>query len=337
MKIGLVKGFGSKNYYGGISVQGRMWKEGLEHQGNDVCLLDNWSNYDWNSFDWIIILGLGGLYYDYIKIFKDYPKIKIAAAPIIDFTGSLFEYGFRGRFWGSKKLSWHTPIYDLYHLNNRVSLYLVRSEHEKKFLVNGLGFKESKVRIVPLHTRLSKDKLGFDLESKDNYVFHTSRLLSYEKNVPRLVEAAQKYGFDLVLAGTVNGEVEMKKLNEMINGAKNIKYIGRLSDNELINQYKKSKVLALPSLIEGVGMVALEAASFGCNIVLTNLGAPKEYFNGKAFLVDPFNIDDIGKQCLNALQDKSTQPSLSNFILETKSETYCMRKLHEYLYDCLAR
>lgn len=333
MKIGIIKGFASKNYYGGVSVQGRMWYEGLRNQGDDVFLLDNWSNYDWKSFDYILIIGLGNLFYDYIQLFKDYKSIKIVSAPIIDFTGSLSEFLIRGKFQGCNRLLWHTPYFDLYHCIDKISLFLVRSEHEKKFLVEGFKIPESRVRIIPLHTRFSNRDISFDLTKKENFVFHSSRLLSPGKNVHRLIKAAIKYNFNLVLSGTVNGENEHSKLYNWIGNHDNIKYIGRLSDEELIEYYKKAKVFALPSLVEGVGMVALESASYGCNIVLTNLGGPKEYFNNKAFLVNPFDVDDIGGKIIEALNDSSTQPYLSNHIINYNSEKYCMTLLHNTLLE----
>lgn len=67
-----------------------------------------------------------------------------------------------------------------------------------------------------------------------------------------------------------------------------------ISDEELISYYKRFKVLGLPRLLEGAGMVALEAAAFGAEIVLTKLGVPKKYWQGHAELVDPYNTDEIG-------------------------------------------
>lgn len=334
MKIGIVKGFASKNYYGGISVQGRMWLEGLKKMGNEVYLLDNWSNYDWKSFDWIIIIGLGTLYRDYINLFSEIPSIKIASAPIIDYTGSVRSYGLRGCFQGCEKIKWYSPIFDQKHLHNRISLYLVRSEHEKSFLTKGLKFNGDNIKIVPLNYRSDfKIENERDFAVKENFVFHCSRLLSSGKNVARLVAAAKKYQFNLTLAGTVNGDDEQSRLNSMISGCPNIKYVGRLSDEDLADHYRRAKVFALPSLVEGVGMVALEAATYGCNIVLTNLGAPKEYFDRKAFLVDPFSVDDIGKKILSALDDDSTQPSLKKYIVENYSEERCMSILHNTLQE----
>lgn len=335
MKIGIVKGFASKNYYGGISVQGRMWLDGLRKLGNEVYLLDNWSNYDWKTFDWIVIIGLGVLYRGYIKLFSDMPSIKIASAPIIDYTGSILSYGLRGRFQGCDKIHWYTSIYDERHLHDRISLYLVRSKHEMDFLTKGHGFSESNIRIVPLNYRSGFPVQKISNIKKEKFVLHVSRLSSSGKNVKRLVEAAIKFKFDLVLAGTVNGNQERSALNKMIGDHPNIKYVGRLSDEELLNYYRRAKVFALPSLVEGVGMVALEAATQGCNIVLTNLGAPKEYFGGKAFLVNPYSVNDIGNKIMMALNDNESQPYLQNHIIKKYSEDRCIRLLNDTLEEFL--
>ena len=53
-------------------------------------------------------------------------------------------------------------------------------------------------------------------ENKENFCFHCSRLSAENKNVPRIIEAAKKYGFELVLAGTLVGRDEEKWLDDQI-------------------------------------------------------------------------------------------------------------------------
>lgn len=100
-----------------------------------------------------------------------------------------------------------------------------------------------------------------------------------------MVPLIRKLAKKLVLAGFLNGEIEQKWLNDLMNESENIKYVGTLTNEELLQYYQRAKVFALPSIMEGVGMVALEAASNGCEIVLTDKGAPKDYFQGQAYLV----------------------------------------------------
>jgi len=166
---------------------------------------------------------------------------------------------------------------------------------------------------------------------KEKFCFHSSRLAAKNKNVERLINAAKKYKFELVLAGFLNGDKERDWLENLISGYDNISYVGLLSEEDLIKYYQKAKVFALPSTNEGVGMVALEAASYGCEIVLTNIDAPKYYYKGRAYLVDPYNVDDIGLKILEAMEHGDKQPELKSFVEKEYSLEKCSRLLHDAL------
>lgn len=333
MKIGITIPYASVNYSGGVNVQCRMWQQGLQALGHQVDLLTPWDYFDYKSYDYLIIIGRGEVLYDYVRLFKKFQKPKILSAPILDLnTTPVKKWKMKLKYYGSRKLRFSSLEHDYYLCRNDFSLFLVRSNYEKKYLIEGLGVDESKVKIVPISMRL-KEKPVFDLSQKEDFCLHVSRLTDPGKNVARLVEAAKKYKFKLKLVGTVVGEKEQRWLDTMIAGNDNIEWLGWVDETGLINEYKKAKVLALPSIIEGVGMVALEAASYGCEICLTDLGGPKEYYEGRAVLVDPYDVDSIGNGILEAMSMKRAQPELSKFILEKYSIESCMRQLESYLYN----
>ena len=199
--------------------------------------------------------------------------------------------------------------------------------------MQGFGLDSSKVHVVPVSLRIN-DIPEVDYSKKKNFCLHVSRLANWGKNVPRLVEAAKKYGFNLKVAGTLHGE-ERLWFDKLIDGADNIEYIGRLPDKELFEYYRRAKVFALPSIVEGVGSVALEAATSGCEIVLTDIGGPKEYYNGRAVLVNPYDVDSIGKGVMEAFNSKKAQPELREYILKNYSLAACSKKLEDVLYNNL--
>lgn len=90
---------------------------------------------------------------------------------------------------------------------------------------------------------------------------------------------------------------------------------------------KDVRFFTLPSLLEGVGMVALEAAAFGAEIVLTKLGAPKEYWQGHAELVDPYNTDEIGLAVLKCMNKDLSKSNMLEFIRNNYSLEACTKKL----------
>ena len=333
MNIGLILPHVAFTYYAGIPVQGRFWKEGLETLGHHVCLLNNWDKFDLESLDYLIILGQGIFITDIVNSYKRYPKLKIVSAPIIDWHKSLFEFKMRCKYFGWHKGGFIKPLHELYEVRDKIDFFLARSEFERNVIVKGLDVNPSKVKVVPISLRF-KDAPVVDYSQKEDFCLHASRLRDLGKNVPRLVEAAKKYGFNLKLAGTLHGK-DKKWLNDLIAGADNIEYLGRLSDEDLIEVYKRTKVFALPSIVEGVGMVALEAAIYGAEVVLTNIGGPKEYYNGRAVLVNPYDVDSIGKGIMEAFENKKAQPELREYVLENYTLQACSKKLEAALQDNL--
>jgi glycosyltransferase involved in cell wall biosynthesis len=207
-----------------------------------------------------------------------------------------------------------SPWYSLRESSKHVDAFFVRSQHEARYVEKVLNVKPDLIFVLPLSCRLAGagDTVNFD--EKEDFCLHVSILSSVNKNVKRLIGAAIKYKFKLVLAGSYGTNDYGQFIQSVVTAHDNIKYVGFLSDQELIDMYDRARVFALPSLFEGVGLVALEAAARGADIVLTNRGAPKEYYDGMAFLVDPESVDEIGMNVIDILAGKTMQPKLSLYI-----------------------
>ena len=90
-------------------------------------------------------------------------------------------------------------------------------------------------------------------------------------------------------------------------------------DEEMLRLYATAKCFALPSIFEGVGLVALDAAACGCDIVITKLGGPHEYYSDMASMVNPMSVDEIGTSIKEFLEGKTFQPELSKYVQENFS------------------
>ncbi len=132
----------------------------------------------------------------------------------------------------------------------------------------------------------------------------------------------------MVLAGNKGNEGDFKTISAAIGNSDNITVLGYLSNEELVELYSKAKVFALPSTNEGVGIVALDAALYGCNIAITSIKGPKEYYPimETVELVDPYDIDNIGKKIVKLL-DTTNNTNLSNFV----ENNYSQHQVFNYL------
>lgn len=330
MKIAIYKPTVSVSPVCGVKVQGKMWRDGLVALGHQVDLVNIWDDYDWDSYDWLIMMGYGGNFRDSSRAFSKLVK-RLAIAPIIDPDCGYTKYKFYTKYWGNQKhLGLSSRFHDLYLNKDFYKLWLVRSDFEKSYVTKCLDIDESLIDLVPLQYRVpSCDTMPL----KENFCFHASRLAASNKNVPRLVEAAKKYGFNLVLAGLLASEEEKQWLHNMIDGHDNIKYVGQLTDEELVSYYRKCKVFALPSITEGVGMVALEAAANGAEIVLTNDGGPKYYLKDHAEIINPYSVDDIGRAVMKLMKRNVYQPALLDYMKNNFSAEACSKQLEKALKD----
>jgi len=332
MKIGIYKPTVSVSPVCGVKVQGKMWRDGLVALGHEVDLINIWDDYDWDSYDWLIMLDFGGNFRDSSRAFSKLVK-RLAVAPIIDPTWGIQKYKFFAKYWGNQKhLGLSSRFHDLYLNKDVYNLWLVRSDFEKSYVEKSLEIDSSLIELVPLQYRVPSSET---MPLKENFCFHASRLGASNKNVPRLVEAAKKYGFNLILAGLLASADEKQWLYNMIDGHANIKYIGQLTDEELLSYYRKCKVFALPSITEGVGMVALEAAANGAEIVLTNDGGPRYYLEGHAEIVNPYSVDEIGKAIKKLLDRNVYQPELLDYMKSNFSPEACSKRLESVLYNKL--
>ena len=69
---------------------------------------------------------------------------------------------------------------------------------------------------------------------------------------------------------------------------------------EMGRLYARARVHALPSKIETTGLVSLEAALCGCNVVTTNRGYTRDYFGDMAWYCDPYDLKSIREAVLAA-------------------------------------
>lgn len=314
MKIAYIKVSPTIMATDGIKIQAQTWGKELIRRGHIVDFINMWDNVDWKSYDIIHLFDYSEWMEDFIFWMKDVnPNIVIS--PIIDsiYSKSLFKIV---SMWGSRKFRLRSRYYSLRQCRDYIKMFFVRSEYERLFITQSYGVEENRTKIVPLSYRMGSEAIDF---KKENFCLHVSLLADKRKNVERLIEASKKYGFNLKLAGKLRNEQEKKWLDDLISNAPQIEYLGFVTDMELKDLYRKAKVFALPSIYEGVGMVALEAAVMGDDIVITNQGGPKEYYADLAEIVNPASVDDIGKAILNLMNGKTHQPRLKTHIVQQYS------------------
>lgn len=317
MKVAFLLSHSRLSPSNGIVSQALTWKGGLEKQGHVVTLIDMWTPNNWAEFDVLHFFGFSQYTSEFIKGVKSINP-NIVVSPILDPSVSKFKVKLYS-YWGCEKLRLYNSNYCLRLAKNDIKLMLVRSEFENDYISESFGFPANKITTV----RLSYDDTKYFIKDervvREGFCLHISLLTDERKNVRRLIEAAKKFNFNLKLGGKLRNQAEVNLLRKWIGDAKNIEYVGFLTNEQMLELYSKAKVFALPSTYEGVGIVGLEAAAMGCSIVVTNIGGPKEYYLNQAAEVDPFSIDEIGLAIKKLIDVKDTSDTLSSLIKDNYS------------------
>ncbi len=136
-----------------------------------------------------------------------------------------------------------------------------------------------------------------------DFVLSISATFGYRKNQLSLIRALKGTGLPLVIIAGAHSMAEksyFKKCRKEANSL--VHFLPVMPRHELVSAYKAAKVFALPSLYDHPGLVYLEAAAAGCNVVATSIGSAKEYLGDLAWYCNPYEIESIREAVLKAYE-----------------------------------
>jgi glycosyltransferase involved in cell wall biosynthesis len=131
---------------------------------------------------------------------------------------------------------------------------------------------------------------------------------------------------------TLNTVKELKLENK-------VRFLGRVSDLELITLYSLADVFAFPSFFEGFGIPPLEAMACGAPVITSNTSSLPEVTGDAAIQVDPYDIHAIANAISRLLGDKHLQEKLrQKGYLQAKQYTWSnaahkMLSVYQKLYN----
>jgi len=184
------------------------------------------------------------------------------------------------------------PIYPVY-----LGCEVAKDSTADKF-ISKYGLKDFVLCVGRLESRKNQLSLLKALEDSEVPVVIASSGFSYQPDYAEAVQKFKRKGQTLVL--------------------------GRQDPEMLASAYCAAKVHALPSFYELPGLVTLEGAHYGCNVVASrNAGTIEDYLGGDVYYCDPaseVSIRDAVTRALNAPRSPD---------LKRKAERYTWSRLGE--------
>jgi len=207
------------------------------------------------------------------------------------------------------------------------------SEYSRRMLIDEFGLEAGRVKVVgeapdPLFRPLPEAALPSAVASQG--AAPNGRLLTYvggfgpHKNLLRLLDAFEKLTaqprFDdlaLVLVGDYQtdpfysgyGELKSRLAGSPIEHC--VIFTGFLPDSELVHLLNCSSLLVLPSLMEGYGLPAVEAAACAVPVVATEQSPLKDLLGKGVLVFDPYDADALRWSIERILEDESLRRYMS--------------------------
>jgi len=200
-----------------------------------------------------------------------------------------------------------TPI-----MLSRIKSLLTVSAFSKGEISQFYKFPEKKIFVVP-NAVSGAFQPGPPLKEQQDYLLAVSSP-SAHKNFSRMIQAFLLLrGHDdlqLRIVGGASGIFSDDNLQRLASRDPRIRFLGRLSDDELISQYQGATAFVFPSLYEGFGIPPLEAQACGCPVLAANAASIPEVLQASALYFDPLDIEHMAAAMERILTDMPLRQSL---------------------------
>lgn len=195
-------------------------------------------------------------------------------------------------------------------LSNSVKQYFKETyNRETNFIPNGVNRPERR------EPKIIKEKYGLD---KNSYILFLARIVP-EKGLHYLIEAYKKINTDkkLVISGGASHTNDyLRKIKNIVKDNPNIIMTGFVKGEELAELYSNCFIYCLPSDIEGMPLSLLEAMSYGCRCLVSNIEENVQVINEYGYIFKKSSIEDLKNKLNDILSNEveKNEQVISNYI-----------------------
>lgn len=149
--------------------------------------------------------------------------------------------------------------------------------------------------------KIIKEKYGLE---KDDYILFLARIVP-EKGLHYLIDAYKKIKTDkkLVIAGGASHTNDyLNDIKKKVKGNPNIIMTGFVQGKELEELYSNCYLYCLPSDIEGMPLSLLEAMSYGCTCLVSNIKENLQVIGKYGIDFEKSNVEDLKNKLLEIIE-----------------------------------
>lgn len=177
-------------------------------------------------------------------------------------------------------------------LKNSKALITV-SEFSKSEILSYFNYDPQKIHIIYNAVGSEFTNSQASVKEKEDYLLAVSSP-NFHKNFHGMLEAfnilRSKYDipFKLKVIGKSSASFAAQDYTKATD-SDDVRFLGRVDDNELISLYQNATAFVFPSFYEGFGIPPLEAQACGCPVISSNKASMPEVLNDSVLYFDPYD------------------------------------------------
>lgn len=213
-------------------------------------------------------------------------------------------------------------------------LLLPNSRAEAALMLEDFDLPAEKLKVVvngvdPSVFDISEEQLN----SRERDVVTCVARIETRKNHLNLVRALKGTGLKLLLVGNPAPNHASYFAKVKAEADDDVEFVGWLDPDQLTEVYARTRVHVLPSWFETPGLSSLEAAICGCNVVVTDRGSTREYFDDLAYYCEGDDPESIREAVLRAWHEP-VKPELRDRVRSFTWERAASSTLEAYRQIC---
>ncbi len=216
---------------------------------------------------------------------------------------------------------------------------IVNSRHMVDELRGSFDLPLNKIDIIPNGVTPENFRIDFPENEKRAFrqsfagesqkiVLYVGRLVN-EKGVQVLIDAAPKViqqypETQFLIVGTGYFMETLKAQADYLGVTENVRFLGYVADADLLKLYQVTDAVAIPSLYEPFGIVALEGMAAGTPVVVSDVGGLRDFVEHMQNGVTTYagNSDSLAWGLLQVLRDSKLAHHLNQTATKAVEEVY---------------
>lgn len=173
---------------------------------------------------------------------------------------------------------------------------------------------------------------------KDKYILAVGRLVP-EKRLDLLIKAFKSINSDykLVIAGGSSFSEDYVNCLRELSSEKFVLFTNYVFTNQLAALYQNAYLFVNPSIVEGMPLVVLEAAGYGCCILLSDIEEHKDILGDNVFYFKKDELDNLKEKLQFLIKNPILVNEKKHKVKEFALTHYDWDKITKEIEECIGK